>query len=109
MLDPGLDFAKTPAESVQVLRRLDELRELGRPILLAASRARTSSGALTGRAPARAAGRHAGRRRGAGSTAAAAILRVHDVAEVRDFLTVRAALRGEARCPGGAAPRRGAR
>ena len=38
VLDPGPDFAKTPAQTVQVLRALGELEELGRPILLAASR-----------------------------------------------------------------------
>ncbi|HEX2233151.1 MAG TPA: dihydropteroate synthase, partial [Thermoleophilaceae bacterium] len=38
VLDPGIDLAKTPAESVEVLRRLPELRELGRPLLLAVSR-----------------------------------------------------------------------
>ena len=36
---------------------------------------------------------------GEGADAGAMILRVHDVAEVRDFLTVRAALRGEANVP----------
>jgi dihydropteroate synthase len=93
VLDPGPDFAKTPAQTVAVLRRLDALRALGRPLLLAVSR-KDFVGALTGRAPAD---------RGAGTLAAlahgidagAAILRVHDVAAARDFLEVRAALRGE--------------
>jgi dihydropteroate synthase len=93
VLDPGPDFAKTPAQTVAVLRRLDVIRELGRPILLAVSR-KDFVGALTGRGP---------RRRGAGTLAAlaygvdagAAILRVHDVAAAADFLAVRAALRGE--------------
>jgi dihydropteroate synthase len=93
VLDPGPDFAKTPAQTVAVLRRLDAVRALGRPLLLAVSR-KDFVGALTGRAPAD---------RGAGTLAAlahgidagAAILRVHDVAAARDFLEVRAALRGE--------------
>ena len=93
VVDPGPDFAKTPAETVAVLRALDRLAELGRPILLAVSR-KDFVGALTGRAP---------RERGAGTLAAigagvdagAAILRVHDVAATVDFLTVRAALAGE--------------
>src|SRR4051812_34647317 len=38
VVDPGPDFAKTPAETVAVLRSLDHLAELGRPILLAVSR-----------------------------------------------------------------------
>jgi hypothetical protein len=38
VFDPGIDLAKTPAESVEVLRRLDELHTLGRPLLVAVSR-----------------------------------------------------------------------
>ena len=34
ILDPGPDFAKTPAQTVAVLRRMDLLRAFGRPILL---------------------------------------------------------------------------
>jgi dihydropteroate synthase len=97
VVDPGPDFAKTPAETVEVLRRLPELRELGRPVLLAASR-KDFVGALSGRAPAdRLAGTLAAI--GEGVTAGAAIVRVHDVAATRDFLTVRAALRGETEVP----------
>jgi dihydropteroate synthase len=98
VVDPGPDFAKTPAETVAALRRLPELHaELGRPVLLAASR-KDFVGALTGRAPAdRLAGTLAAL--GEGVTAGAAIVRVHDVAATRDFLTVRAALRGETEVP----------
>jgi dihydropteroate synthase len=71
LLDPGPDFAKTPAQTVAVLRRLDAVLALGRPVLLAVSR-KDFVGAITGR-PARARG------------AAAAV----------DFLAVRGALRGE--------------
>jgi dihydropteroate synthase len=94
VLDPGPDFAKTPAETVDALRALGELRsELGRPVLLAVSR-KDFVGALTGRSPrARLAGTLAAV--GEGVDAGADILRVHDVAEVSDFLAVRAALRGE--------------
>jgi dihydropteroate synthase len=93
VVDPGPDFAKTPAETIAVLRRLGELRELDRPVLLAASR-KDFVGALCGRPPAdRLAGTLAAI--GEGVTAGAAIVRVHDVAATRDFLTVRAALRGE--------------
>jgi len=93
VVDPGLDLAKTPAQSVEILRRLDEFRVLGRPVLLAPSR-KDFLGALTGRAPAaRLAGTLAAVDRGA--SAGAAILRVHDVAASADFLSVRAALRGE--------------
>jgi dihydropteroate synthase len=97
VVDPGPDFAKTPAETVVVLRRLGELRELGRPVLLAASR-KDFVGALCGRAPAdRLAGTLAAV--GEGVDAGAAIVRVHDVAATRDFLTVRAVLRGEIDVP----------
>ncbi|MFN2615610.1 MAG: dihydropteroate synthase [Thermoleophilaceae bacterium] len=91
--DPGVDLAKTPAESIELLRRLPELQPLGRPLLVAVSR-KDFIGALTGRAPAA---------RGAGTLAAlgvaadggAAILRVHDVAAARDYLGVRRALRAD--------------
>jgi dihydropteroate synthase len=93
VLDPGPDFAKTPAQTVAVLRRLDALRALGRPLLLAVSR-KDFVGAITRRPP---------RERGAGTLAAlvhgveagAHILRVHDVAAAADFLAVRAVLRGD--------------
>jgi dihydropteroate synthase len=98
VIDPGPDFAKTPAQTVEVLRRLPELlAELGRPVLLAASR-KDFVGALTGRAPAERLGGTLAAI-GEGVTAGAAIVRVHDVAATRDFLTVRAALRGETEVP----------
>jgi dihydropteroate synthase len=97
VVDPGPDFAKTPAETVAALRALAELRELGRPVLLAASR-KDFVGALTERPPKdRLAGTLAAI--GEGVDAGAAIVRVHDVAATRDFLNVRAALRGETEVP----------
>jgi dihydropteroate synthase len=93
VVDPGPDFGKTPAETVETLRRLGELSALGRPVLLAVSR-KDFVGAITSRPPAaRGAGTLAAV--GEGVDAGAAILRVHDVAEVHDFLAVRGALRGE--------------
>ncbi len=93
VLDPGPDFAKTPAQTIDVLRHLPELAALGFPVLLAVSR-KDFIGALTRRAP---------RQRAAGTLAAiaegvdagATIVRVHDVVETLEFLAVRAALRGE--------------
>ena len=93
IVDPGPDFAKTPAQTIRLLAELGRLHELGYPLLMAISR-KDFIGALTGRAP---------RERLAGTLAALAhgvdagahIFRVHDVAEARDFLTVRAALSGE--------------
>jgi dihydropteroate synthase len=97
VIDPGPDFAKTPAETVAVLRRMKELDALGRPQLLAVSR-KYFVGAITGRPPLERLG---------GTLAAlahgldhgAAILRVHDVAAVTDFLRVRAVLAGDAEVP----------
>ncbi len=99
VLDPGPDFAKTPAQTIDVLASLDDLRQFGRPVLLAVSR-KDFVGALTGRAP---------RERAAGTLAAlghgvergAHLLRVHDVAAARDFLLVRAALNRELAVPAG--------
>jgi dihydropteroate synthase len=97
VFDPGIDLAKTPAQSVEVLRRLPEIAELGRPLLLAVSR-KDVVGALTGRPPReRLAGTLAAV--GAAADGCAAILRVHDVAEVADYLRVRSAARGETEVP----------
>jgi dihydropteroate synthase len=93
MLDPGPDFAKTPAQTIELLRDVHRLHELERPLLLAISR-KDFIGALTGRAP---------RERLAGTLAAlehgiregAHVFRVHDVRAAADFLRVGAALAGE--------------
>ena len=100
MLDPGPDFAKTPAQTVEVLRALPDLHALGRPLLLAVSR-KDFVGAITGRGPReRLAGTLAAV--GHGVDAGAHVLRVHDVAEVADFLAVRAVLAGEQMLDSGA-------
>lgn len=93
VVDPGPDFGKSPAQTVEVLRGLGAVVALGRPVLLAVSR-KDFVGALTGRSPrARLGGTLAAV--GFGVDAGAHVLRVHDVAEVVDYLAVRAALRGE--------------
>jgi len=38
IVDPGPDFAKTPAQTIRLLSELDRLHELGRPLLMAISR-----------------------------------------------------------------------
>ena len=38
VLDPGLDFDLTVADDLEILRRMDELRELGRPLFVSLSR-----------------------------------------------------------------------
>jgi dihydropteroate synthase len=97
VLDPGPDFAKTPAQTVEVLRALPRLHLLGRPLLLAISR-KYFLGAITGRPPAE---RLAATLAAAAWAvdAGAAILRVHDVAAVRDLLAVKAVLDGRAEVP----------
>ena len=91
VLDPGPDFAKTPEESIEILRRLDELSTLGRPLLLAVSR-KYFVGMITGRAPhERLGGTLAALEHGL--DAGAHLVRVHDVAEVVAYLDVRAALK----------------
>lgn len=92
ILDPGPDFAKTPYQTVAVLRSLDRVQALGRPILLALSR-KDFVGALTQQPP---------RARLAGTLAAFApfctspgyIMRVHDVAELAAYLETADALAG---------------
>jgi dihydropteroate synthase len=90
VLDPGIDIAKTPADSVELLRRLPELAALGRPLLLAVSR-KDFVGVLTERPPA---GRDAGTLAAVGAAVrgGASIIRVHDVAGARDYLRVHEAL-----------------
>ena len=46
LLDPGFGFAKTPAQSHALLRRLPELRALGLPVLAALSRKKMVYGPL---------------------------------------------------------------
>jgi dihydropteroate synthase len=38
ILDPGIGFFKSPAQNLEILRRIGELHALGRPLLLGASR-----------------------------------------------------------------------
>ena len=92
-LDPGIGFGKTVAHNLELLRRLDEIAAIGRPVVVGTSR-KTFLGKLTG-------GRPEGERL-PGTIATnvlalergATIFRVHDVAEVRDALTVAAATLG---------------
>jgi dihydropteroate synthase len=93
IIDPGPDFTKTPAQTIELLAGVERLHRLGRPLLLAISR-KDFIGALTGRAPG---GRLAGTLAALahGADAGGHIFRVHDVAAAADFLAVRGALRGD--------------
>jgi dihydropteroate synthase len=55
-LDPGIGFAKTAAHNLAVLRRLDEIVALGRPVVVGTSR-KSFLGVLTARSDAAAASR----------------------------------------------------
>jgi dihydropteroate synthase len=88
-LDPGIGFGKTIEHNLELLRRLDEIVALGRPVLIGTSR-KSFLGALTGRGvDERVAGTIA--TNVLAFTKGARIFRVHDVAPVRDALTVAAA------------------
>jgi dihydropteroate synthase len=97
MLDPGIGFGKTLAHNLTLLRRLGELRTLGRPLVVGTSRksfigriAADAAGvsepvAASGRLPGTIATNVLALERGA------SVFRVHDVAPVRDALAVAAA------------------
>jgi dihydropteroate synthase len=88
--DPGPDFSKTPAQTIEVLRNVDVIVQLGYPVLMPISR-KDFIGALLQQKP---------RARLAGTLAAldhglshgAHIFRVHDIAEARAFVSTRKAL-----------------
>jgi dihydropteroate synthase len=91
-LDPGIGFGKTVEHNIELLRRLDVLLALGRPVLVGFSR-KSSLGKLvgdpeatTGPLPASIAAAVAAYERGA------TILRVHDVREHVEALAVARAL-----------------
>jgi len=91
-LDPGFGFGKTPAQNLELLRRLDVLTALGRPVLVGVSRKSTLGKLLgdpvatTGTAAASVGAAVAAFERGA------SIFRVHDVREHVEALTVAAAV-----------------
>ncbi|EHN12840.1 Dihydropteroate synthase [Patulibacter medicamentivorans] len=98
VLDPGPDFAKMPAESVEVLRDLRSLAVHGHPLLLAVSR-KYFVGTIIHREPD---DRLAGTLAALGWCAERAkfsIARVHDVREAADYLKVRAVLDGVEEMP----------
>ena len=100
IVDPGLGFAKDPSHSLEMLRRLPELADLDRPLLVGPSRKR-----FIGRALARDGGPDAPageRLMGTAAAVAACVLRgahivrVHDVREMADVVRVCDAVLAEA-------------
>jgi dihydropteroate synthase len=98
ILDPGIGFAKTAEQSVELLARVGELRRLGRPLLVGPSR-KSFIGKVAG-APVEA--------RLPGTLAAVTacvlagveLLRVHDVAPCRQAARIAAAIRDAAASSG---------
>jgi dihydropteroate synthase len=95
-LDPGIGFGKRPEHNRALLRRLDELAALGRPVLVGLSRKRSlgrlmgDPGATTATAAASVGAAVAAYERGA------TILRVHDVREHVEALRAAHAVAGPA-------------
>ena len=92
-VDPGIGFAKTPAQSFEILRRLGEMQALGCPVLVGPSR-KSFLGVLPGM-------EEIGERLEGTIAAAvlaawngAAVVRVHDVRAVRKALSVVDAVKG---------------
>jgi dihydropteroate synthase len=91
IIDPGIGFGKTAEQNLAVLRRQEELRVLGRPILIGTSR-KSFIGKLLDLPVDE-------RLEGTAATVAAAVLRgadivrVHDVAAMKRVVTVAEALR----------------
>ena len=88
-LDPGIGFGKTVDHNLELIRRLDEIVAIGRPVVFGVSR-KSFLGKITGREPgdrgvATAAANVLGLERGA------SVFRVHDVPETLDALAVAAA------------------
>jgi len=98
IVDPGIGFAKNAGHSLEVLRRLPELRRLDRPVLVGPSRK-----SFIGKVLDRPVG---DRLFGTAAAVAAAVLggahlvRVHDVAEMVQVVRVCDAIRDD----GGGAP-----
>jgi len=92
VVDPGFGFGKRLEHNLELLRRLEELAALGRPILVGTSR-KSMLGEILGAPP-------EGRLHGTTATVAAAVergaamVRVHDVRPAVDVVKVLAAIHG---------------
>jgi dihydropteroate synthase len=92
VLDPGIGFGKTASQNLALLAAVETLAALGAPLLVGASRKSFIAAAYA--APAPPSERLPGSLAAAAAAArgGAAILRVHDVAATRQFLTLAAAI-----------------
>ena len=80
-IDPGIGCGKTPEQNLEIMRRLDELKSLGRPILLGTSRKSFIGKVLGTEADNRVEGTAA--TVAIGIAKGADIVRVHDVAHMK--------------------------
>jgi len=91
-VDPGIGFGKTPDQNLELLRRLDELSTLGRPVLVGISRKSTlgkilgDPSAITGTVAASVGAAVVAFERGA------SMIRAHDVRETVEALQVAVAV-----------------
>jgi dihydropteroate synthase len=91
-LDPGIGFGKTLEHNLELLRRLGELRDLGRPLVIGTSR-KSFIGKIDGsEVDARLGGTIASSVLAA--VEGADVLRVHDVVEIAEAMTVAEAILG---------------
>jgi dihydropteroate synthase len=81
IIDPGIGFGTTPEENLTLLRRLGELRALGRPLLLGVSR-KSTIGRVLGGLPALERLEGTAASVALGIAQGADIVRVHDVHEM---------------------------
>jgi dihydropteroate synthase len=91
-LDPGIGFGKTVADNATLLRRLGELATLGRPLVVGTSR-KSFIGRVDGSPPEQRLGGTIASSLLAAANGAA-VLRVHDVAEMRQALRLTEAVLG---------------
>jgi len=92
VIDPGIGFGKTTAHNLTILARLDELGRLGRPLCLGLSRKGFIGRMLEQRPVERRLAGALGALCFAVGLSAVQIVRVHDVEQTRDALTVFASL-----------------
>ena len=91
-VDPGIGFGKTPDQNLELLRRLEELSTLGRPVLVGVSRKSTlgkilgDPGATTGTVAASVGAAVVAFERGA------SMIRAHDVRETVEALQIAVAV-----------------
>jgi dihydropteroate synthase len=91
VLDPGIGFGKTPAQSITVIARLARLQGFGLPLLIGLSRKRFIASVVPSEPHQRLGGSIAANL--LATFAGVAFVRVHDVAETVQALQVTAAIR----------------